>query len=63
MNDPTQIELKNPPNDGISNVCFHPTDPDCLLVSSWDKVSFLFIHQKSSVDMWIILHNIDIAII
>jgi hypothetical protein len=44
MNDPTQIELKDPPNDGISNVCFHPTDPDCLLVSSWDKVSFLFIN-------------------
>ncbi|KAF1800563.1 WD40-repeat-containing domain protein [Mucor lusitanicus] len=42
MNDPTQIELKNPPKDGISNVCFHPTDPDVLLVSSWDKTLRLY---------------------
>jgi hypothetical protein len=38
MNDPTQYELRDPPQDGITKVCFHPNDASLLLVSSWDKV-------------------------
>ncbi|KAI7901660.1 mitotic checkpoint protein BUB3-like protein [Cokeromyces recurvatus] len=37
MKDPTQIELRDPPRDGITNICFHPEDPNILLASSWDK--------------------------
>ncbi|KAI8336872.1 WD40-repeat-containing domain protein [Choanephora cucurbitarum] len=37
MNDPSQIELNDPPKDGITNLTFHPSDPSLLLVSSWDK--------------------------
>jgi len=33
-----QIELPNPPRDGITNVSF--IDDQFLLVSSWDKVFF-----------------------
>ncbi|KAK4512800.1 uncharacterized protein ATC70_003507 [Mucor velutinosus] len=60
MNDPTQIELKNPPKDGISNVCFHPTDPDCLLVSSWDKTLRLYNVEKNEL---LQLFNTDSAIL
>jgi cell cycle arrest protein BUB3 len=35
----SDFELVDPPHDGISTVTFSPTDPDLLLVSSWDKVN------------------------
>lgn len=34
----TEYELFEPPNDGISAVVFHPSKPEMLMVSSWDKV-------------------------
>ncbi|KAI9468425.1 MAG: WD40-repeat-containing domain protein [Benjaminiella poitrasii] len=42
MKDPAQIELRDPPKDGISNMCFHPQDSSRLLVSSWDKTIRLY---------------------
>lgn len=34
---PNEFQLKNPPNDGISNVKFGPNSSQFLLVSSWDS--------------------------
>jgi len=33
-----EYELFEPPNDTISSVVFHPSKPEMLMVSSWDKV-------------------------
>ena len=32
------VELSNPPADGISSLAFSPQDPSALLVASWDNV-------------------------
>jgi hypothetical protein len=34
-----ELELLNPPSDGVSNAVFGHTSADYLLVSSWDKVN------------------------
>lgn len=34
-----EIELQSVPSDSISRVRWSPTDPDVLLVGSWDSVS------------------------
>lgn len=44
--DPSQIELSNPPTDGISSVLFCKTAPH-LVVTSWDKS--VTVHDVSSI--------------
>jgi hypothetical protein len=34
-----QLELQDPPFDGITATRYAPTDPNRLLVSSWDAVT------------------------
>ncbi|KAJ1665891.1 mitotic spindle checkpoint protein Bub3 [Coemansia sp. RSA 1813] len=41
-NTPKQYELLQPPGDGISQVKFHKTEDDKLLVSSWDQTVRLY---------------------
>lgn len=36
-----EVELREPPTDGISNVTFGPWSDSLLLSSSWDSVSIL----------------------
>ncbi|KAJ2708569.1 mitotic spindle checkpoint protein Bub3 [Coemansia sp. Cherry 401B] len=45
-----QIELPQPPTDGISKLRFHPTDATKLLASSWDQQVRLYdVEQKKLV--------------
>lgn len=46
MNDTSQYELRDPPTDGITQICFSPYNKDLLLVSSWDKVNYRNIKQR-----------------
>ncbi|RKP36432.1 WD40-repeat-containing domain protein [Dimargaris cristalligena] len=39
---PTEFQLPNAPADGISSLTFSPTQPDRLLVTSWDKTIRLY---------------------
>jgi len=43
----TQVELSDPPKDGISSLSFGSDTDSSLLVSSWDSV--IYIMQKSYV--------------
>ncbi|KAG0227212.1 hypothetical protein BGW42_003103 [Actinomortierella wolfii] len=43
----TEYELYEPPSDGISSVVFHPSKPEILLVSSWDKSVRLYDVSKN----------------
>ncbi|KAI8968399.1 mitotic checkpoint protein BUB3-like protein [Mycotypha africana] len=45
----SQFELVNPPEDGVSKVIFHPSDPNLLLVSSWDKTLRLYNVEKNEL--------------
>ncbi|KAJ2548760.1 mitotic spindle checkpoint protein Bub3 [Coemansia sp. RSA 1933] len=46
-NNTKQYELLQPPTDGISQVSFHRTDDDKLLVSSWDNTVRLYNVQEN----------------
>jgi cell cycle arrest protein BUB3 len=43
-----EYELFEPPNDAISSVVFHPSKPEVLMVSSWDKVTCVFVSMISN---------------
>lgn len=45
-----EIQLSDPPTDGISSVCFAPAS-DLLLASSWDSVSECTVND-STVDVY-----------
>lgn len=43
-----EVDLKEPPTDGISNVTFGPWSDSLLLSSSWDSVSIPLNIKSSS---------------
>mgnify|MGYP003876626679 CR=1 FL=1 len=39
----SNVQLKQPPTDGVTSVTFSPTSPSMLLVSSWDTVRYVHV--------------------
>lgn len=65
MNDTSQYELRDPPTDGITQICFSPYNKDLLLVSSWDKVNYRNISYEKYTffTLFFLLLRLDFTII
>lgn len=65
MNDTSQYELRDPPADGITQICFSPYNKDLLLVSSWDKVNYRNISYEKYMffTLFFLLLRLDFTII